>query len=70
MKDDGLSEFGREMVGNPTLTELTRKLKTLGVDMPSSQENIFDLEAGDKRIENSWKKKVAAEQEWQALLGK
>jgi hypothetical protein len=67
--DDGLSEFGRALVVNPQLTASVHKdEEKYGSKFPSREENIFDTEESDKKLEAAWERKLAADTAWRKVL--
>lgn len=67
-KDDGLTEFGRELANNPQLAETISELEAKsGLPLPARTIDIFAREKVDHKIEAAWRKKVLAEEAWEKI---
>jgi hypothetical protein len=67
--DDGLSEFGRSLAENPELAErIQNDHEKFNATFPSENENIFDFEEADEKVEMAWKRKITADTAWRKTV--
>jgi len=66
IKDDGLTDWGRELAANPQLAENTKKFEDrYGIIAGAQVEDVFAVEARDKKVEAAWKRMAAAHEAWE-----
>jgi hypothetical protein len=69
VKDDGLSDFGRELSTNRPLAARVREMEAAsGIPFPQQHEDIFGLEERDRRVVAAWKRRESAQRAWDRLM--